>query len=588
MSDCDPKLRALKSLFLGPQSENRDWLELEWVKVLRHWMGWRQGLFPGDGTAITQEDQNSPLFQKRQQELQRLFSVLLKTLERESPKFTPRYLGHMISEVSLPGILGHVAALLHNPNQTSREVSQTTSILETEAIGDLLAMVGLPPNGRGHFTSGGTVANLEFVWRALFRLDKTLSLALCLCERGLFPRDRFVRLPSLSWDWFEEKMASHEIQEKELVAFSLLQLGQASFAEKYLQISGHRYRAPLLLAPASRHYSWPKALVLTGLGRESLWDLPLNEKGRLSIEGLNEGFSRAEREGRTVCMVVSVAGATGTGAVDPVHLVQDFLDKQRAAKGDEVWHHVDAAFGGYFCSLLRGTLSRTETLLAPETKTALSALSRVSSVTLDPHKLGFVPYSCGTFLARDSFHYRSPSFAAPYLLNDNAGAWIHTIEGSRAATGVTATWLANRSIGLNMEGYGLLLGLGITATRELGERISNASSEFVLFSSDLNIINFALCCGSEPLSRMNERTLACFERFRSSPNFAISKTELSCDMYHALLAKELGARKVAIDASTVCCLRLVLMNPFLTTQETKTSYISAFMEELFSYARSIS
>ena len=66
-------------------------------------------------------------------------------------------------------------------------------------------------------------------------------------------------------------------------------------------------------------------------------------------------------------MCVSVAGATGTGAVDPVDHVQSFIDSLT----DSVWHHVDAAYGGYFCSMLGGA---QEDSLALETTRALSAL----------------------------------------------------------------------------------------------------------------------------------------------------------------------------------------------------------------------
>lgn len=581
MAECDPNLRALKSLFLGPQSENGRWLEKEWVKVLRHWGSWRSSLFPQDGAAITESDQTSPAYRARRAELASRLDEMLAALEKESPKFTPRYLGHMVSELSLPGILGHVAALLHNPNQTSREVSRATSVFEAEAIADLLKMAGLPAHGRGHFTSGGTMANLEFVWRALFRLDQTLSLALHLCASGRMGRESFERTPCLGWNWFEKEKA--QASTEELLTYSFLHLGAADFSKVYERVTGHTWQSPVVLAPASRHYSWPKAVTLTGLGQNSLWDIPLDENGRLSLPGLREAFARAERENRTVVMVVSVAGATGTGAVDPVHLVQDFLREHQSRTGNEVWHHVDAAYGGYFCTLLEG---KGSTSLGVEARSAFKALKGVQSLTLDPHKLGFIPYSCGAFLSRDELHYRAPSFAAPYLLADNAGAWIHTIEGSRAATGVAATWLANRTIGLDVNGYGGILGLGLNAARAFASMLKERPEEFLLVEPfDLNILNFSLARKGEHLSQINARTLACFEKFRGSPNFSISKTELSCQMYPEMISKLLLPRNCEIDAPNLITLRLVLMNPFLTTRETNTPYLAAFLQELIQHAQ---
>lgn len=36
-------------------------------------------------------------------------------------------------------------------------------------------------------------------------------------------------------------------------------------------------------------------------------------------------------------------------------------------------------------------------------------------MTIDPHKLGYVPYACGAFLTRDAAAYAVSAFDAPYL-----------------------------------------------------------------------------------------------------------------------------------------------------------------------------
>lgn len=107
----------------------------------------------------------------------------LKTLmRRETATYSPRYAGHMVS-ITLPALFGQLTALLHNPNNTSKEVSRVGTVIEAEAIGMLAEMIGYDPAAaRGHFTSGGTVANFEGVWRARYRLDHWLSLALWIAE----------------------------------------------------------------------------------------------------------------------------------------------------------------------------------------------------------------------------------------------------------------------------------------------------------------------------------------------------------------------------------------------------------------------
>lgn len=57
-------------------------------------------------------------------------------------------------------------------------------MIEDEAIAMLAAMLGFDPTvARGHFTSGGTVANFEGVWRARYRMDHGLALGLWRAER---------------------------------------------------------------------------------------------------------------------------------------------------------------------------------------------------------------------------------------------------------------------------------------------------------------------------------------------------------------------------------------------------------------------
>lgn len=572
MNRCDPKDVALKALFLGPQSENGAWLEAEWAKVLRHWLAWRRSRFPEDGPAISSDDMNCPEFRERQNESAQNLDELLRMLEAESPKFTPRFLGHMTSEISLPAVLGHLAVLLHNPNQTSREVSVMTSEIERQAITDLHGLVGFDPvSGRGHFTSGGTVANLEGVWRFLYRWDRTHALTLLLTKQG-----RPVARPH-TWDAYDAERKKNGVAEADLASFSLLELGGVEFARRYQEIMGTPYRSPLILAPASRHFSWPKAATLLGLGKESLRPVVVDENGRMSMESFAEIFAAARKKGRTIGMVVTVSGSTELGAVDPIDEVSDFLLKHRKETGEDVWHHVDAAYGGYFCSLL----SKDTPRLRPKTRLALHAIRNAHSLTLDPHKLGFVPYACGAFLAKDEAHYRSFPFGAPYLLADNNGSWMHTIEGSRAGTGAAATWMSNRTIGLDADGYGRLLERNLVSTEFLTQSLGALGEELsVVGDQDLNIVCVAVAREGETLKQVNARTLRCFQHFRESPLFSVSKTSFSLDCYERLIRHALGPKRIVIDDTQLYCLRLVLMNPFLVTKESKVDFIGDFIREL--------
>lgn len=73
----------------------------------------------------------------------------------------------MLSEQTLPSVLGYFAAMLYHPNNVTDEAAPVTVKLELE-VGQMVAeMLGYNPRTAWtHLCSGGTVANLETLWVA--------------------------------------------------------------------------------------------------------------------------------------------------------------------------------------------------------------------------------------------------------------------------------------------------------------------------------------------------------------------------------------------------------------------------------------
>lgn len=122
-----PSSQSSSPYFLGPRSENGDWAHDRFETILTGWLAWRARLFPNDPAAITDARRREPDFLARQAGIDRQVAELRERLGQEVPTHTPRYIGHMVSEVALPAMLGHLTALLHNPNNTSREASNVNS-----------------------------------------------------------------------------------------------------------------------------------------------------------------------------------------------------------------------------------------------------------------------------------------------------------------------------------------------------------------------------------------------------------------------------------------------------------------------------
>jgi aromatic-L-amino-acid decarboxylase len=130
------------------------------------------------------------------------------------------------------------------------------------------------------------------------------------------------------------------------------------------------------------HHSVLKAAKIAGVMPDRVRALPCDERYRLPVPALERAVTADRHAGFQPFAVVSSAGTTNTGAVDPLAEVADLC----AAEG--LWHHVDGAYGAFFN-------------LCKEGKAVLSGMDRADSLTLDPHKGMFLPYGTGALLVRD-------------------------------------------------------------------------------------------------------------------------------------------------------------------------------------------
>ncbi len=552
-----PAAEIASTYFPGARGENERWIRSEMLGLLDHWFDWRRSLFPDD-VAVLPEAGAAP---EARGALSARLGELAQALTAETPTHTPRYIGHMKAEISLPALFGWLAAMLHNPNNTSQEASRVGSVIETEAVAMLASMLGYDPaEAQGHFTSGGTVANFEAVWRARYRLDHWLSLGLYVAETTGEPLDVFAAA-HMGWDRFRALWERHGLSDATLRRYSAAVGNPAAIWARIGRAAGRDYLGPVLLAPGTKHYSWLKAANVFGLGEDSLWSVALDAEGRLDVEDLDRLIREARVQGRPVLMAVSVAGTTETSEIDPIDAVHDRLEAWERDEGVHIWRHVDAAYGGFLCSILGGS---GEAALSPASAAALRAIGRADSVTIDPHKLGYVPYACGAFLTRDRARYAVSAFDAPYLdrpeLGD--GKWASTLEGSRSAAGAAATWLTGRTLGFGPAGLGALLAETVRTARAFRGAIAAAVPEVrFLEPVDANIVCFSLARAGEALSSSNARTAALFDAIHASVELSASRTTLGAG-YARLIDRHLAGYDGVKDADGLVLVRCVFMNPY--------------------------
>jgi glutamate/tyrosine decarboxylase-like PLP-dependent enzyme len=249
--------------------------------------------------------------------------------------------------------------------------------------------------------------------------------------------------------------------------------------------------------------------------------------------------------------------------IDPVDEVNEVLREYRDAQGLHIWHHVDAAYGGYLCSTLSNELCQ----LSTRNQDALRNIKAANSVTLDPHKLGFVPYACGAFLVPDLESYAVSSIHAPYLekaQDVDFPGWSTTLEGSRAATGPSAVWLSAKVMPLDATGHGAFLNNSLTVAQQIHTALGKASTHIRrLQKSDTNVVCFCLASDGDSLSQANRRTTVLLEDFRASPDLSVTRTHLGIDHYQRLVGSMVEQWHGNIDTDHLTVIRMVVMNPYL-------------------------
>jgi len=146
------------------------------------------------------------------------------------------------------------------------------------------------------------------------------------------------------------------------------------------------------------HASVAKAAMLAGFPVRNVRRVPVTPELRLDVDAARLMVEEDRAAGLEPFALVASAGTTNTGAVDPIAACADL------AAEEDLWLHVDAAYGGFFQLTERG-------------RARFRGIERADSITLDPHKGMFLPYGTGGLVVRDGARLRAAHHAgqAAYL-----------------------------------------------------------------------------------------------------------------------------------------------------------------------------
>jgi len=147
------------------------------------------------------------------------------------------------------------------------------------------------------------------------------------------------------------------------------------------------------------HASVTKAATIAGFSKRNVRIVATDDRLRMDPEALQEQVRVDRAAGLRPFLVGASAGTTNTGAIDPIDAIAD------VAAAEELWLHVDGAYGGFFQLTDRG-------------RGWFSGVERSDSVTLDPHKGLFLPYGTGGLVVRDGQALRDAHYEGAAYLQD--------------------------------------------------------------------------------------------------------------------------------------------------------------------------
>ena len=178
--------------------------------------------------------------------------------------------------------------------------------------------------------------------------------------------------------------------------------------------TGERRIPPRMVALVSdeAHYSFRKAMAVTGIGASNLIAVRTLRNGQMDPDALDEAIRQAKERDLAPFFVAATSGSTVRGSFDDIdaivrvcrqHETVDALSGRR----NNIWVHVDGAWGGSAIFSRRSTVAKL-----------LAGVQRADSFTFNPHKMLGAPNQTTAFISRHRGLLRaSNSTGAKYLFD---------------------------------------------------------------------------------------------------------------------------------------------------------------------------
>jgi aromatic-L-amino-acid decarboxylase len=245
------------------------------------------------------------------------------------------------------------------------------------------------------------------------------------------------------------------------------------------------------------HSSVARAARLLGFRPDQVRVLPTDASHRLRLDALVGALDADAQDGLRPLLVSANAGATNTGAIDPL------ADLAAICRERGVWLHVDAAYGGFAALTERG-------------QAQLAGIELADSVTLDPHKWLYQPIECGCLLVREGHLLKQAFTINPDYLADYKSEQVNFsdlgLQLTRSSRALKI-WLSFNYYGTDAFRDAIDRSMDLALLAE--QYVRNATTLDLVSPASLGIIcfrrSFAGVEDEDTLARMNAELVTAFE-----------------------------------------------------------------------------
>ncbi|ASN05763.1 pyridoxal phosphate-dependent decarboxylase family protein [Virgibacillus necropolis] len=376
----------------------------------------------------------------------------------------PAAMAHLHCPPVLPSLAAEVIINALNQSMDSWDQSPAATYFETELINFFARKIGYSHEGDGVFTSGGTQSN-----------------------------------------------------------YMGLLLARNKACQTYFSVNVHKEGLPFaanklrILCSEHAHFSVQQSAAQLGLGMNAIVKVAENDKHQLCPNDAKKKIEKLRVQGLLPFMVVATAGTTDFGSVDCLSEIAKFANEE------QLWLHVDAAYGGAL-------------LFSHQYRHLVSDLCLADSITIDFHKLYYQSISCGSFFVKDKKDFQQIAYHADYLNSeeDQEDGIINLVEKSVQTTkrfDALKLLMTFKLMGTDL--FGEMVDYTINLAKETALLLKEDLSFEVLNEPEINVVLFRYLPSEhfEDQTFVDEINLGIQRAFYQSGELIMAKTKQDEKVY---------------------------------------------------------